>query len=293
MAEQRRRRRAGKPAAEAEAQTEEKQESWISTVTWALAIAFVVKSFFLDTFWIPSGSMEPSLDVGDFIVVTKWSYGYNRHSLMFDPPIFKGQRVWGSTPKRGDVVVFDSTHPQDDRSEYREIENGGYHVIKRVIGLPGDKVTIVDGLISVESLVGERFSFTRDLVSEEQVIEQRPRGDGSFLPQPGIFFEYEETTPEGRSYISREIQDLRGNPDFSGLDNWTMGQGTYGDHFVDGRVPEGHVFVMGDNRDRSDDGRRSLRSVPLHKVVGKAQITLFSIGDSWLPRWDRFFRPIR
>ena len=289
----RRRRRTGKPAAETHSEKPEKQESWISTIAWALGIAFVFKSFLLDTFWIPSGSMEPTLDVGDFIVVTKWSYGYNRHSLMFDPPIFKGQRLWGRTPQRGDVVVFDSTHPQNG-SEYRPIENGGYHVIKRVVGLPGDRVTLNGGLIRVESLTGEVFTFDREVVEAGQRIVIERNLSGTDRPIERGYEHIKETNPEGRSYIIRELQTLDGRPiSPNGFDDYTMDQANLQIYFPDGRVPLDSVFVMGDNRDQSGDSRASVRALPMHKIVGKAQLTLFSLNDNWLPRWNRFFRPIR
>ena len=285
MADRRRRRspnRKNQQEAAANAEKPEKKEgSFFSMVAWALVIAFVFKSFLIDTFWIPSGSMEPTLDVGDFIVVTKWSYGYNRHSLVFDPPIFKGQRFWASDPKRGDIVVFDATaedpgRPGSDLQRYIDLENGGRHIIKRVVGLPGDRVRIVDGLIEVTSASGDVEVFTRDLATEAE------RADESALATL-----YRETNPEGRSYLVRE---MRGE---TAGDNFDTQEGGWFGFFDQGVVPEGHVFVMGDNRDRSGDSRRSLRSIPIYKVVGKAQLVVFSLDDSWLPRWNRFFRPLR
>src|SRR5437016_13316822 len=103
------------------------------TVGYAILIAVVIRSFLYEPFRIPSGSMIPSLLIGDYLFVSKYSYGYSRYSFPFSPPLFTG-RIWGSTPQRGDVVVF--RLPRDDSTDY----------IKRVIGLAGDKIQMIDGV---------------------------------------------------------------------------------------------------------------------------------------------------
>ena len=103
----------------------------IKTLFYALIIAIFIRSIFLQPFYIPSSSMEPNLLVGDRLFVTKYSYGYSKHSFPFSPPIFTG-RVMFSEPKRGDVVVFKT--PADNRTDY----------IKRLIGLPGDQIQFID-----------------------------------------------------------------------------------------------------------------------------------------------------
>ncbi len=274
----RRRRRARAKSGTAPDSHPQNRESLLVFFLWAFAVIFVVKSFIIDTFWIPSSSMEPTLDIGDFIVVTKWSYGYNRHSLMFDPPIFRGSRLWARDPQRGDVVVFDATAPEPgrlgaDMRAYIDLENGGRHIIKRVVGLPGDRVNLTDGLIQITSADGFVQTFDRERVT---------------LPAQGARAQtFEETNPEGRTYLVRE---LRGE---TAGDNFDTQSGGWFNHFVDGIVPEGHVFVMGDNRDRSADSRASLRSIPMYKIVGRAQLKVFSISENWLPRLNKFFRPIR
>ncbi len=104
----------------------------LRTIFYALIIAIFIRSIFIQPFYIPSSSMEPNLLVGDRLFVTKYSYGYSKHSFPFSPPIFKG-RIFKSTPKRGDIIVFKT--PSDNRTDY----------IKRLIGLPGDQIQFIDG----------------------------------------------------------------------------------------------------------------------------------------------------
>ena len=110
----------------------------IKTLFYALIIALVIRSLFIQPFYIPSSSMEPNLLVGDRLFVTKYSYGYSKHSFPFSPPIFKG-RIMSSTPSRGDVVVFKT--PADNRTDY----------IKRLIGLPGDTIRFIDSNLYINN----------------------------------------------------------------------------------------------------------------------------------------------
>src|ERR1700759_1767352 len=124
-----------------------KQRGSIAETSWvivqALLIALVIRTFLFQTFSIPSGSMEATLLVGDYLFVSKFSYGYSHFSLPFSPPLFSG-RIFGSQPKRGDVVVF--RLPREDSIDY----------IKRVIGLPGDKIQMIDGLLHINGVAIER-----------------------------------------------------------------------------------------------------------------------------------------
>ena len=108
----------------------------VSVIVQALLLALVIRTLLFQPFSIPSGSMRPTLLEGDYLFVTKWAYGYSRHSLPFSPPIFSG-RIWGSAPQRGDVAVF--KFPPNPSLDY----------IKRVIGLPGDKIQMKDGQLFI------------------------------------------------------------------------------------------------------------------------------------------------
>ena len=110
----------------------------IKTIFYALIIAILIRSIFIQPFYIPSSSMEPNLLIGDRLFVSKYSFGYSKHSFPFSPPIFKG-RVLSKIPKRGDVIVFKT--PSDNRTDY----------IKRLIGLPGDKIKFIDGDLHINN----------------------------------------------------------------------------------------------------------------------------------------------
>ena len=110
----------------------------VKTLFYALIIAIIIRSFLIQPFYIPSSSMEPNLLVGDRIFVTKYSYGYSKHSFPFSPPIFEN-RIMSKNPKRGDVIVFKT--PADNRTDY----------IKRLIGLPGDQIQFIDSNLYVNN----------------------------------------------------------------------------------------------------------------------------------------------
>ncbi|WP_295227554.1 signal peptidase I [uncultured Brevundimonas sp.] len=228
------------------------------TIVFALLIAMVLRIFLFQPFTIPSASMEPNLYEGDYIVVSKWSYGFSKHSIPFSPPLFDG-RIMGSTPKRGDIVVFKL--PRDNKTDF----------IKRVIGLPGDRIQMIANKLYINDKP------VQDVVVSEQEIND------IFGPRPVT--EVRETLPEGKSFMTQDFgpgNDLDDTPVYE--------------------VPAGHYFMMGDNRDNSIDSRVEQSSgvgmVPAENLVGKAQIILFSWkpGSSlWNPvswfnvRLDRFF----
>lgn len=237
----------------------------VKTVVYALLIALVLRVLLFQPFTIPSASMEPNLYQGDYIIVSKFSYGWSRHSIPFSPPLFEG-RILGKPAERGDIVVFKL--PRDGHTDY----------VKRVIGLPGDRIQMKDGLLHLNGqqvqrqFVGTRkedtgFGFVRDVAN------------------------YRETLPGGRSFLTSDF----------GAD----GELDNTDVFV---VPEGSYFVMGDNRDNSSDSRvppeaGGVGFVPADHLVGKAQIILLSWkpGASILKPWtwvfdaqpSRFFRVLQ
>jgi signal peptidase I len=227
----------------------------------ALIIAFVIRTFLFQPFNIPSGSMEATLLIGDYLFVSKYSYGYSHYSLPFSPPLFSG-RLLGSEPKRGDVVVF--RLPKDDSIDY----------IKRVIGLPGDRIQMIDGQLHIngEPVKHERID---DYVDEENGRIMRVK-------------RWRETLPNGVSYTTLNLVD---NSFYSNTPVY--------------EVPPGHYFMMGDNRDNSQDSRvmSAVGFVPLENIIGRAQFIFFSVleGDRawevwrwpWSVRWNRVFTLIR
>ncbi len=217
----------------------------LRTLVYAVLIALVVRTLFFEPFNIPSGSMKPTLLVGDYLFTSKYAYGYSKHSLPFSPPLFGG-RILEDLPERGDVVVFKL--PSDGRTDY----------IKRVIGLPGDEIQMRDGVLHLDG----------EAVRKERVGTFVDRGEGG-----RELARYVETLPNGRQY---EVLDMTPN-------------GPYDTTRVF-EVPEGHLFVMGDNRDNSMDSRtRFVGFVPVENLVGRAEVVFFSTDGSaalWeLWRW--------
>ncbi len=154
----------------------------IKTLFYALIIAIIIRSLFIQPFYIPSSSMEPSLLVGDRLFVTKYSYGYSKHSFPFSPPIFQG-RVMTNEPKRGDVIVFKT--PADNRTDY----------IKRLIGLPGDRIQFINSNL---------------YINNSEVIKSRiSKNDIIFCGKKKInVFTFEESLPNGKKHISTYLKDF-------------------------------------------------------------------------------------
>lgn len=232
----------------------------VKTVIYAIVIAGLIRTFWFEPFKIPSGSMYPTLEVGDFLFISKYTYGYSRHSFPFSFPKFSG-RIWQDLPERGDVVVF--KYPGDNQTDY----------IKRVIGLPGDVVQVKNGRLFINGKMIDRKNVGSYVIDE-------------YTPIPQEFAEYVETLPEGRQHRIIEYSD-----EMKGVDNT-----------IEFHVPENNYFMMGDNRDNSNDSRKDVGFVPLENIEGKARFLFYSHDDtivwynpvSWVRaiRWSRLFNRI-
>ncbi len=206
----------------------------VKTLFYALVIALIIRSLLIQPFYIPSSSMEPTLLVGDRLFVTKYSYGYSKHSFPFSPPILSKRLIF-SEPERGDVVVFKT--PADNRTDY----------IKRLIGLPGDRIQFIDSNLYINNseILKSRLSKNDKIYCGVSTID---------------VFTFEEKLPNGKSHTSVYLKD------FSFQNS---------DIFI---VPENHYFFLGDNRDCSKDSRflSSVGYVHKDNLVGKAQFIFFS-----------------
>lgn len=242
---------------------QDKQYSWnetIRTVVVAVLLAVTVRSLAYEPFRIPSGSMKSNLLIGDYLFVSKFSYGYSRYSFPFGIPFFSG-RVLETQPKRGDVVVF--RFPPNPSIDY----------IKRVIGLPHDKVQVRDGIfyINGKPLPRHEIGDFADK-TENNMVQTIPR--------------FTEILPEGK-----EITILKQKDGLYSANNTP--------EYI---VPDGHYFMMGDNRDNSRDSRFEVGFVPAENLVGRAELIWFSTDGSadyinpisWFSalRTERFFKLI-
>lgn len=218
----------------------------IKTVVYAVLIAIVARTFAFEPFNIPSGSMIPTLLVGDYLFVSKYSYGYSRHSFPLSMAPFSG-RIFEHPPKVGDVAVF--KWPGDNRTDY----------IKRIVGVAGDRVQVKGGVLYLN----------------DKPVELKPAPNGGTQPAGGTSgaLVYVEVLPDGRMHLIRKKVPIGAPKDQGDDPNNTR-------EFV---VPKDHVFVMGDNRDESADSRvagSQVGFVPVENLVGRAEFIFFSHDGS-------------
>jgi signal peptidase I len=261
--------RSHKPEKDGDASAESPWSLLRFILTLAL-LAWAIRSLVIAPFSIPSGSMLPTLYVGDYLAVAKWPYGYSRFSLMFGFPPFEG-RIFGSLPERGDVVVF--RHP---------VENTD--LIKRVIALPGDTVQLVGGRVILNGRVLPRQEISRfkmPISPNSPCRAVPPATPLAIRASAGpvcVYAAYREALPGGRAYQTLD-----------------QVQGGHGDDRPAVRVPSGHVFLLGDNRDdsldsRFDHGTGGVGMVPTERLIGRALVTFWSTDGSasyWKP-WTWF-----
>lgn len=224
---------------------------------WAFFFAMFIRTFLFQPFNIPSGSMYPTLMVGDYIFVNKFTYGYSNYSFPFGPNLLQG-RVMQNTPTVGEVVVF--TNPKDTTMDF----------IKRCVGKSGDKIQVKKGVLHINN---EPVKLER--IEDYTMIDYKTQ---QLLVVP----QYIETLPSGRQY-----KILKSQP---------FGQGAL-DNTQEYIVPEGHYFMMGDNRDNSQDSRvlDKVGYIPEQHLIGPAKIIFFSTEAKWyeLDNWISGLRPKR
>jgi signal peptidase I len=225
-----------------------------------IILVLVIRSFVFQTFHIPSGSMIPTLLIGDSLAVSKFSYGFSRYSFPLSPPLFSG-RILARPIERGDIVVF--RLPTDDSVD----------LIKRVVGLPHERIQMLNGVLHING----------EPVKRERIEDFIDEDNGGVRVR-----QFRETLPSGKSYSTLDM-----------IDNGPL------DTTEVYEVPDGHYFMMGDNRDDSADSRvlDEVGYVPFENVVGRAEIIYFSIGhdahawEVWrwpdAVRWRRFFTILR
>lgn len=229
----------------------------------------ILRSFIVSPFNIPSESMQPRLMVGDYLLVAKWPYGFSKYSIPFSLPIIPG-RILANKPEPGDVVVFKAPPTAED--DY----------IKRVIGLSGDIIKVTNGTVSINGNDVRREpveNFIHLLTPNSPCFREEFETINASQQKICRYPQFRETLPNGVSYNILDIYE-----------------GSEGDSTESFVVPDGHMFLMGDNRDRSADSRfpavagEAIGMVPQENLVGRALVSVFSTDGSaeWIKPWTWF-----
>lgn len=211
---------------------------FFNSLLWAIIIALIIRTMIFEPFKIPTGSMIPTLQVGDYIFATKYSYGYSKHSLPLSIPLFNG-RIMFQEPKRGDIIVF------------RGVKDPSIHYIKRLIGLPGDKIQLKRGILYING----------------QALEKKLAGNFKSFGKLGEPFHYTIYTEKLSDHLSYQILDanLNEHRDFP-------------DDTPEYDIPPQMYFFMGDNRNNSTDSRfqNEMGFIPEENLVGRAAFIFWS-----------------
>lgn len=244
---------------------EERKETWASylrIVLYSFLIAFTIRTFLYEPFYIPTSSLVPTVLPGDFAFASKTSYGYSRYSFPFSLNLFSG-RIFANSPKLGDVVVF------------RLPAHKGINYMKRVVGLPGDRVQMKKGILHINGVACSLKRLNNFYFKDPRTSYQRG-------PRP----QYLETLPNGREHLI-----LKAKP---------FGKAVH-DNTKEFLVPPGHLFMLGDNRDHSEDSRASVGFIKEEFLVGKVKLVFFSTSSKLRDifgvlkniRWERVIKGIR
>ena len=258
------------------AKKEKKEDSFpVFLLKLALVVA-IFRSFFFSPFNIPSESMLPRLENGDYLLAAKWPYGYSKFSLPWSVPLIPG-RIFAGQPERGDVVIFKA--PPSNDIDY----------IKRVIGLPGDTIQVIDGqvVLNGKPIPKQKLAdFELPVTPNTRCLDRQFEATSADGAPVCRYPHYRETLPGGKSY---EVLDF-------GMQGYNAAAGIDPDNTQPVIVPQGHLFLMGDNRDNSMDSRfpgvegGGIGIVPQANLVGRATIMMFSTdgGANWFLPWTWF-----